>query len=576
MVSAIPDLSTTYPVILGISTVLIGYVTIYAWRKRGNTGSLIYTLLLLDVFVWCAGLLLLPLPPTNSGILFLLYVVHTAVILIGPLWLLFVLEFSGRERFLQKKYVAGLLSPALVAGLFLWTNPLHGLYMDVEFVDAFYLVEPSYGPLFLAYLPYNWFVSIIGYVLLLRIALNLEYRGLYRRQSALLFLSALPAALGAFSYLVWDLKIDPTPIGFVFTGVVILFAILREDYLNIVPTARKTVLDEIENGVVVVNSEGKITDMNSAAKKMLGVNDPVGQHLNKVIADNSGFENAYRELNKVDTDDIEVEYGDGGSHYNVSLTPLWDDRGGVIGEVYVINDISQQKERERRLKERERELERQNERLDRFAGIVSHDLKNPLSIAEGYADMAENQLKEAGQYNDAESILEHVNEALEHMGEVRESQGRMNQIIDDALMIARQGKTASNTQRIELAEIVKEAWGNVDTLDASLEVYGNALVEADRNRLLNVFENLFRNSVEHGGPRVSVEVGITDEGFYVEDDGPGMPAEVRKRVTDHGYSTSDSTGFGLSIVKDIVTAHGWRLEVGESDGGGARIEVKGL
>ncbi|MDY7083447.1 MAG: ATP-binding protein, partial [Halobacteria archaeon] len=115
--------------------------------------------------------------------------------------------------------------------------------------------------------------------------------------------------------------------------------------------------------------------------------------------------------------------------------------------------------------------------------------------------------------------------------------------------------------------------------------------EADRGRLLHVFENLFRNSVEHGGNDVTIRVGDlpdiheeTDEedddqryGFFIEDDGPGIPEEERDDVLEHGYTTSSSgTGFGLSIVRSIVEAHGWEIDVSESEEGGARFEITGV
>jgi signal transduction histidine kinase len=88
--------------------------------------------------------------------------------------------------------------------------------------------------------------------------------------------------------------------------------------------------------------------------------------------------------------------------------------------------------------------------------------------------------------------------------------------------------------------------------------------------------NLFRNAVEHGGTDVSVRVGPLEDGFYVEDDGPGIPEEERGSVLDAGYSTSEEdSGLGLAIVRQIAEAHGWELVVTEAEGGGARFEVRG-
>ncbi|MFB6177864.1 MAG: sensor histidine kinase, partial [Halobaculum sp.] len=94
-------------------------------------------------------------------------------------------------------------------------------------------------------------------------------------------------------------------------------------------------------------------------------------------------------------------------------------------------------------------------------------------------------------------------------------------------------------------------------------------------RLTQLFENLLRNAVEHGGPDVTVRVGCTDEGtIFVEDDGPGIPPEERDEIFEPGHSSaSGGTGFGLTIAKQIVEAHGWTIAATEGTDGGARFEL---
>lgn len=208
---------------------------------------------------------------------------------------------------------------------------------------------------------------------------------------------------------------------------------------------------------------------------------------------------------------------------------------------------------------RERELERQNDRLEEFASIVSHDLRNPLGIAEGYLDIARKE--------------EDPREAYDAMEEAYE---RMENIIEDVLTLTRQGESVTETVRVELEGVARDAWRTVDTGEAELVVDGSLDFGADRDRLLRLFENLFRNAVEHGGD-VVVRIGVTDGGFYVEDDGPGIPPGDREGVFEHGFTTAeDGTGFGLSIARQIVDAHGWNISVGEGSMGGARFVVEGI
>jgi signal transduction histidine kinase len=215
-------------------------------------------------------------------------------------------------------------------------------------------------------------------------------------------------------------------------------------------------------------------------------------------------------------------------------------------------------EREEQLRERERELSRQNERLEQFTSAVSHDLRSPLNRADLYLDLL------AERYDDSE--LEAVVEANE----------RAQGMVENLLRLARQGKTVETREPRLVSETASMAWESVRTGSTSLSITdGVGTVEADHARLREVFENLFRNAVEHGGE--SVRVGRLDErsGLFVADDGAGIPPDERDEVFEHGYSTAeDGTGFGLAIVERIVEAHGWRIAVTESRDGGARFEIE--
>jgi signal transduction histidine kinase len=101
-------------------------------------------------------------------------------------------------------------------------------------------------------------------------------------------------------------------------------------------------------------------------------------------------------------------------------------------------------------------------------------------------------------------------------------------------------------------------------------------VNANRSRLQRLFENLLSNAVEHVGPTVTVKIGPLSEskGFYVADDGPGIPEAERERVLEYGYSTTDDgTGLGLGIVSEVAKAHGWDVTVTNSASGGTRFEI---
>ncbi|EMA16045.1 MULTISPECIES: sensor histidine kinase [Haloarcula] len=215
-------------------------------------------------------------------------------------------------------------------------------------------------------------------------------------------------------------------------------------------------------------------------------------------------------------------------------------------------------------KRREQQLKHQNERLDEFVSIVSHDLRNPLNVASGRTHLLLGDIEDAA-----------VREGLQEVAAAHE---RMARILDDTLTLARQGRVVGETTSVSIEAVAGDAWQQVETGDATLTIETDATIEADAERLQQLFENLYRNAIEHAGAECTVVVSAPEtheNGFSIADDGPGISPDDRELVFEHGYSTnSDGTGFGLSIVQSIAEAHGWSVAVSESERGGARFDVR--
>jgi signal transduction histidine kinase len=225
-----------------------------------------------------------------------------------------------------------------------------------------------------------------------------------------------------------------------------------------------------------------------------------------------------------------------------------------------------------------REFEARVDRLERFIDVAAHDLRNPLDVAKIRVEAARDTA-EPVHFEKAEAALE-----------------RISRIARDVLSVG--SPDPDPTEGTAIATVAEAAWSTVDTGDAALVVADDLpTVEADDDLLRHLFENLFRNAVEHGsaigrrsddggppdedaperGGGVTATVGRLPDGFFVADDGRGVPPEEREQVFAPGYSTADdNTGLGLAIVEQIAEAHGWRVALTASDGGGARFEFTGL
>lgn len=212
-----------------------------------------------------------------------------------------------------------------------------------------------------------------------------------------------------------------------------------------------------------------------------------------------------------------------------------------------------------RLARQQEELSTQNERLDKFASLVSHDLRNPLTVAQGRIDLTR---------QDCDS---------EHLENAADEIDRSLTMINELLTLAREGETIAEFETLDLDVVVDTCWEIVEDEQATLNTDTLPLIKADRSRLRQLLENLFRNAVDHGGENVTVTVGELDGGFFVEDDGSGIPEDDRNNVFETGFSTAEQgTGFGLAIVQEIATAHGWSITVTAGSEGGARFEITGV
>lgn len=211
------------------------------------------------------------------------------------------------------------------------------------------------------------------------------------------------------------------------------------------------------------------------------------------------------------------------------------------------------------------ELERRSERLSEFASIVSHDLRNPITVASGQVELL-----------DADE---------ERTEQIQQSLTRMERIIDGILTLTREHGEPNIVDGVDLETVAREAWETVETEGAALEVETTKTLDADPDLLAELLENLFRNSMEHGVPEradetvtdgsgrplLTVYVGESKDGFYIADDGQGISPEDTERIFETGYSTGGSSGLGLMIVSRIAETHGWAVSVTESQGGGAEF-----
>ena len=326
-----------------------------------------------------------------------------------------------------------------------------------------------------------------------------------------------------------------------------------------------TVLEALGYPIYVVNAEGRFVYVNDAFADLTGYDrtELLGAEPSVIKTDES-VTRANKALRSVVSSsgpdverfEIEISTADGDTIPcldHIAPLPFETEYRGCTG---ILRDITTQRRRREALADK-------NERLERFVSAAAHDLRTPLTTARTAASMAQ----QTGE--------------TEFFDRLDGAHDRLERMLDDLLTLAREEDEAdvAMTEPTDVGAVGRTAWETVGTDTAECSVSESPTIQATPGRLRRLLENLLRNATTHGGSDVAVEIGTLDDrpGFYVADDGPGIPADSRDAVFEPGYTTAaEGTGFGLSIVAQVAEAHGWDVAITESADGGARFEFVGV
>lgn len=319
-------------------------------------------------------------------------------------------------------------------------------------------------------------------------------------------------------------------------------------------------LNHLDHPIVITDRQGRIIEVNLAAERVadrpydaivghpLAESGLVGESTDALGSLVATVDGAHEQAPVSLRLEGGNESADAGGT-TVTVTPVTDITGRIayrvieLEETVATESVATMTEEER-------------DHVEEFVRTLAHELRSPLSLATGYAELLADEIE------------------AEELDRLQAALDRIDQLLDDMVLLAQDGAYIEELVETDIADLAREAWSILETRDADLVIDSTRSVMADRTRLMQVFENLFRNAVEHAGPDVTVTVGDLPEGLFVEDDGDGIPAEYHDEIFDPGVSiASEGSGLGLSIVQNILEAHDWSIQVTEATSGGARFVI---
>jgi signal transduction histidine kinase len=587
----VPWALPSYVVALFVATGLSIWTAVVARSRRSAPGSPAFAWLMLIVAHLCLTDALHALVPGTEARVLIFKVRYLAIASIGVLWLLFASGYA-RIGWLSRRDVRIALwtlpAVALAAAL---GNELHGLiWRSITPVTAWWgtglVYEP--GPLYWLQLAYTYGLVAAGTWLLVVGVRTFPppYRPQYWAiivgtllpvSSHILYLARLRTA-GGF---------DITPLSFAVSGLCFTWGLYHHKLFGLVPIARDLVVDSMEDGVLILDADRRIVDLNAAAERYTGATPTcVGREIGTVLP---WWHDAKAELPGSPFLPAVIKAEPGPRYHEVRVSPVRDRVRRFNGWLVIVRDITQrrQADAERYALERRVQEQQKSDSLTVFAAGVAHDFNNLLTGILGNADLLAMQAPpDSTQRRTAEAIV---------IGSQRAAD-----LVSKMLAYAGEGRVVS--ERVDLDALVREM---VDVLSASVSkhctlVYNSPgplpLVDADPTQIRQVVLNLIINATEAVEEHGLVTVATGQEAVHREmlsrmtfgadvepgpyvfidvvDNGQGMTEETMTRVFDPFYSTKETgRGLGLAAVRGIVRSHQAALRVTSAPGQGTRFRV---
>lgn len=544
-------LGQTYALWLVISAASIFFLAYgIQMTKRWSVHRQAFLALLFADGMW-ALLLAAPIVAETQHVAVLSYALTSIVALAVPLlWFIFTAAYVGRDRLLQADVLSIVTLAYIVLAGRLLLDVANGVGYRVH-ETPFTYVQPLPSVMGGVALVYAYVLLWVGFHFVFRMFITSRMRS---RVQLPMFLAgvSVPTALGIASAvgLMPVEGFNHAPMGFPVFAITTSIAMFELGMFDMWPAALDTFVERTDDAVLVADDELRLTGFNSTAKETLDLTDARGRELYDVLpalAEQLVFDSSHDGTEQV------VDIDDGGEtrFYSCIVSEVWVD-GDLFGYTIVVRDTSAHRRRER-------EVARHNDQLDQLASAIMHELRNPLTIAQGYTEQMHTPEK--------------TDEAYERVAGAHD---RINAVIDDLLTATAHGKTVDDVEPLQFSEEVQTAWAACDTNEATVDITSDGRVYAEPHRLSLALTRLFEAALDRTVGSEPVTVGLTDDGFFVADDGDQISEQERRAMFRYGWeSETDSPGLGLALVTTIAEAHGWTVSI-ENTPDGVRFEVSGV
>ena len=579
------------------SLVIAGLV----WQRRATAGTTPFGLLTLALAVWSLGNALELGCVELADKLFWADVQYMGIVSMPVLWLIFALRYASWGRKPARQQMITLAIVPLVTVILVWTNDLHGLMrrdIGLDSSGPLVLVTKTYGPWFWVHTAYSYFAMATGSFVLLRATFRAP--NVYRSQALALLVAVLLPWVGNAVYVLGQSTltfIDPTPVFFTLSCIIMVWALFHYGFLDIVPAARDAIIENMADGVIVLDTQSRIVDINPAAENILGcsASEAIGQSPSQVMTFGLDLIARHRDLAPTRTV-VTIPKEEGSHFYSLRISPLYDAKHRLSGRLIVFSDVTERKRFEARVNHMQK-----MEAVGRLAGGISHEFNNLLTVLNGYSQFVWEGL------NPDDPLRE-------DMKEIRLAGRRATALVRQLLAFSHR-----ETQEMSILDINKIIEGLGKMLsrlieDVSIETHlapDVGCIEAGSGQIEQMLVNLATNARDaivsakpspgddgaspgsaNGGLFTIETANITldaegaarhvelEPGDYVmltvSDTGCGMSPETLEHIFEPFFTTKGigkGTGLGLAMVYGTVQQAGGSIEVNSAPGEGTTFKI---
>jgi PAS domain S-box-containing protein len=554
-----------------LSAALILGVAFVAFRHINMRGAQYFIFLVLSVEVWAlfTGLEHAVVEP-GGKILFGKFE-YLGIATVGPTWLMFALSYNLKEKWLTRRNIILLFLIPVITVMIAFTNELHGLLWpkitpssNIPGANLIY----EHGPAFWLMFTFDYLTLAAGTFIIIDHALRA--RDVYRWQMLGLVASAIIPWVGNLIYV---LRLSPipgldlTPLGFTLSAIITSFSIFYLGLFDLVPIARDQLVERLMDGVLVLDTNNRVADINPRARELMGLGREriIGQTVGRFLEPWPDLLGQFRDVKSAQ---VEVHINNNTvSDIELRISPLTDEQGNLIGRLFIAQDISTRKN-----------LEKLRDDLIR---AMVHDLRNPLGSVMLSMDLLKTELT---------PVLTEEQLITFQTGE--QSVQKILKLVNSILDINRleSGEMPLNREQISLQKIVTEAFKTQMLIATNKGIvlekkipFGLPAVMIDAELMPRVFQNLIDNAVKFSPNQGGVvEIGAKNNPngreiiISITDNGPGIQGNVKNRLFEKfstGNVKGSGSGLGLAFCRLVVEAHGGRIWLDDEAKTGTTISL---